>query len=134
MCNINILAVIVSTIVYMVLGMLWYGPLFGKKWMQLTGKKDAMKGPKKEMQKSMVMGLVNAFIIVFVLAIVLRIAGAMSPVAGLMLGALIAIGFVMTVNLNRVLWEKIPIRLFWLNTLHALVSLMIIGAILGAWV
>ncbi len=33
MFQINLLAVVVCAIASMVLGMLWYGPLFGKKWM-----------------------------------------------------------------------------------------------------
>src|SRR5688500_19130256 len=35
--NINPLAVIVATIVPMVLGFLWYGPLFGNTWMAARG-------------------------------------------------------------------------------------------------
>ena len=37
MFSINYLAVAVSLVVYTILGMLWYGVLFGKKWAILTG-------------------------------------------------------------------------------------------------
>ena len=43
---VNILAVVVVSIVSMVLGMLWYGPFFGKQWMSL------MKLTKLDMEKS----------------------------------------------------------------------------------
>lgn len=35
MISINYLAVIVSMIVAMVIGFLWYGPVFGKMWIHL---------------------------------------------------------------------------------------------------
>lgn len=37
LAHLNWLAVIAATIVTMALGTVWYGPLFGKKWMQLEG-------------------------------------------------------------------------------------------------
>jgi hypothetical protein len=135
-CDVNILAIIVSIAVYMALSMVWYGPLFGKQWIKLVGmtEKDAEKARKEGGTKTMVMGLVGGLVIVFVLGMVLKLAMVRSAFDGMMVGALVAVGFVLTNNLNRVLWEKRPIKLFWLNTLHALVTLMVIGAILGAWV
>ena len=35
MHEVNLLAVLVAGIVPMVVGALWYGPLFGKRWLQL---------------------------------------------------------------------------------------------------
>lgn len=32
---VNYLAVVVAAIIYLVVGFLWYGPLFGRRWMAL---------------------------------------------------------------------------------------------------
>jgi hypothetical protein len=46
--EINYLAILASGIIMMVLGYLWYGPLFGKPWMKLAGitKSDMEKSKK----------------------------------------------------------------------------------------
>jgi fructose-specific phosphotransferase system IIC component len=58
-------AVVVATIAAMVLGFIWYGPLFGKKWMEAQGIKEQSK---KMPVGPMVGMLVTAFIMAFVLA------------------------------------------------------------------
>ncbi|QNL19009.1 DUF1761 domain-containing protein [Hyphobacterium sp. CCMP332] len=35
--GINIIAVLLATLGFMVVGFLWYGPLLGKRWMALNG-------------------------------------------------------------------------------------------------
>ncbi|MBI3341870.1 DUF1761 domain-containing protein, partial [Candidatus Curtissbacteria bacterium] len=35
--QINYMAVVAAAVVNMVLGFLWYGPLFGKPWMKMMG-------------------------------------------------------------------------------------------------
>jgi fructose-specific phosphotransferase system IIC component len=37
LANVNWLAVFVAPLIGFVLGFLWYGPLFGRAWMKLTG-------------------------------------------------------------------------------------------------
>lgn len=34
---INYYAVVASSVLAMVVGAIWYGPLFGKKWLEITG-------------------------------------------------------------------------------------------------
>ncbi len=36
----NYLAIITGTVLSMILGFVWYGPLFGKKWKELAGAND----------------------------------------------------------------------------------------------
>lgn len=38
--NINIWAVLACAIISMPIGAIWYGPLFGKKWMEIVGMKE----------------------------------------------------------------------------------------------
>ena len=45
--NINFLAVIVAAFSAFFVGWIWYGPLFGKKWMELNGFTKENMGQKK---------------------------------------------------------------------------------------
>lgn len=42
--TINYLAILVSAVIAMIIGALWYGPIFGKKWRKVSGKKKGAKG------------------------------------------------------------------------------------------
>ena len=48
---INYWAILVLGIVSMALGALWYGPLFGKKWMEIIGVNKNDLEARKEMEK-----------------------------------------------------------------------------------
>lgn len=50
--SINFVTVLTCGVLSMVLGALWYGPLFGKRWMRLIGINSNNKKSQQEMQKS----------------------------------------------------------------------------------
>ena len=50
---INYLAVLVCAILAMALGFVWYGPLFGKKWMKLVCADEMTEEQKKASMKGM---------------------------------------------------------------------------------
>ncbi|MSR85497.1 DUF1761 domain-containing protein [Candidatus Uhrbacteria bacterium] len=136
---INYLAVLVCGIVSMVVGSLWYGPLFGKMWMSLMGmtpeKMEASK--KKGMTQSYILMFIGSLVMAYVLAhsvvfgsSYLHMTGAW---AGVMAGFWSWLGFIAPVTLGSVLWENKSWNLWILNNGHYLVSLLVMGAILGAW-
>ncbi len=50
---INYLAILLCGVASMVLGYLWYGPLFGKPWMKMVGMtKEKMAAAKDSMPKT----------------------------------------------------------------------------------
>ncbi len=53
--------------------------------------------------------------------------------AGIALGALVWLGFIATVTLASVLYEKRSVNLYILNNGYQLVSLVVMGAIVAAW-
>ena len=65
--SVNWLAVVVSIIANMVIGALWYGPLFGKRWMQELGltMEDIQSG---QMWQPYLIAILNSFLMAFVLA------------------------------------------------------------------
>ena len=59
--SINWWAVLVAGVVYMVVGMVWYGPLFGKLWKSLMGFTDeSVKNMPLKPMTAMVWGFVPA--------------------------------------------------------------------------
>jgi hypothetical protein len=120
---INWWAVIVAALASMVLGFLWYGPLFGKKWMALSG--HAQGGMDKSgMSRNYVIMIVGCLVEFYVLA---RLGG------GVSLAFWIWLGFAATKNLGAVLWERKPWSLWVLNSAYDLIGLLIGGWIIGMW-
>lgn len=135
MTTINIWAVLVGAIINMIIGSLWYSPvLFGKAWMKLVGltQKDIKKAQEKGMGKTYLIAFLNALIMAAVLSVIISYVGK-SALMGLKTGLLIWLGFVMTIGFNIVLWEQKPMKLFLIHTSYYLVTLPILGLVLGSW-
>ena len=130
---VNLVAVLAAGIVAMILGFIWYGPLFGKKWMELTGKtmKDFEK-MKSGMPKAYLQGFILALVTAYVLAHFVKYAGAATAIDGAITGAWVWLGFSVTLMYGSVLWEGKDKRLFLLNSGHYLVNYLVMGAILAA--
>ena len=134
--SINYLAVLVTAVISMVIGFLWYGPLFGKVWMQLMkiDKKKMEEAKKKGMAKSYIIMFIGLIIMNYILAHFVSYAQAKTAVEGMQLGFWIWLGFIATVMLSSVLWEGRPVKLYLINVAHYLVALLVSGAILAVWV
>ncbi len=134
---INYLAVLISAIATMVIGALWYSPiLFGKIWIELSGvtQKKIEEAKKKGMSKSYLFTFIGSLITAYVLAHFVDYLEATTASGGAQLAFWLWLGFIAPVNLGMVLWEGKPFKLFLLNTLHHLVSLIVIAIILSVWV
>jgi Protein of unknown function (DUF1761) len=129
---INYAAVVVTAIISMVIGAIWYSPpVFGKTWMTLTGKtpEDMQQGARN----AYAMMFIAALVLAFVMAHVVRWAGAGSLSGGVKVGITMWIGFVLTVTSGGVIFEGRPLKLYWLNSGYHFFSLVIGGAILARW-
>lgn len=134
MTQINLLAVLVAAIAATVVGFLWYGPFFGKPWSKLMGfTPEKMAAAKKSMTMAYVVNFIAAIIMAFVLASSISARPFLNIGGGLWLAFWIWLGFIATVLLAPVLWEKKPMSLYWINSLYYLVSLWVMSMILIAW-
>ncbi len=134
--SINMFAVLASTFVAFIIGGLWYGPLFGKPWLKLLGwSQEKIDGMKKKggMGKAYAMQFVNSFVMAYVLAHVLEFAKTDSLVMGLQGAFWCWLGFIATTFMGKVLWEGKPWKLYFIDTGHYLVNLLVMGAILALW-
>lgn len=136
---INYWAVLVAAIVQMVLGFLWYGPLFGKPWMRMMGitQEQIQKAKGKSMAGSYFIMLIGSLLMSWILAHAVVFASAYlffyGASAGIAIGFLNWLGFIAPVQVGSVLWEGKSWKLWFLNTTYYLVSLAIMGAILASW-
>lgn len=130
--DVNYLAIVVAAIINLVLGFLWYGPLFGRPWMALSNiTPQQMAGGG--IAKTTLGSFVIALIMFSILSLVVDWTGANSIGAGAGAGLWMWVGFVGTVMFNPVLYEKRPAALYALNAGYYLVSLLIAGALLAVW-
>lgn len=136
--EINYLAVLVCGIVSIILGSLWYGPLFGKPWMAMSGiKKPDTITPaiKKSMAKSYSIMFIGSLLMAFILANILAWGGggAQGVVGGLAAGFCNWLGFIAPATVGTVLWESKPWKLWFINAGYYLVQMMVFGVILSLW-
>ncbi|MDB5264866.1 MAG: hypothetical protein JWN64_437 [Parcubacteria group bacterium] len=145
MVPINLLAVLVSAVASIALGMFWYGPLFGKAWMNLVGvtpeQVAAFKtdpAAKKKMGRSYMIMALGSLVMAYVLATTLVFATSYMHnsgiLAGLQAGFWLWLGFVAPVAVAPVLWDSKPWKYFFITGGYYLVSLLISGCILALWV
>jgi len=141
---VNYLAVSASGVAAMILGSVWYGPLFGKQWMAMMGltpeKTAAMKADpaaKKKMMRSYGLMFLGALVMAYVLSHALAFAqayiGSKGAMAGVSVGFWNWLGFIVPVTMGSVLWESRPWKLWALNAGYYLVQLVMMGVILALW-
>ena len=107
--------------------------LFGKLWMKLGGMTDKqIKDAKaKRMFGTLIVAFIAQLVMMYVLTLFVELFGATSFASGLLAGFWVWLGFVATILLGSVLWERKPVQLYLLNAAHWLVVLAIGGAIIA---
>lgn len=138
--EINYLAVLISGILGMALGMLWYGPLFGKAWMKLMGlsQSDVEKAKKQGMGKSIALGLFTQLLMAYVLVHFIVGWAESSPdisslSIGLQTGFWLWLGLVATIQMHSVLWENKQWKHYWITVAYWFVTIMLMSAVLSTW-
>lgn len=127
--NVNLVGVFVAAIASMVVGFLWYGPLFGKPWMKLMGMKSPPKMDSK-MQKTYAMSFVGSIVTAYVLSVFAGLMGAKTVVDGMMAGFWAWLGFAAPIQMTEVLFGGKSWNLYYINTGYFLASLLVMGATL----
>jgi hypothetical protein len=130
----NYWAILGAAVASFVIGMLWYGPVFGKLWMKLAG---ITPKSMKRMNLTPVAAMSMGFIASLVTAYVLSHFAKMLSIATWGYAANFAfwawLGLVAPVQLGVFLWEGKPFKLFLLNTAYSLVVLIVMTGIVAVW-
>lgn len=128
----NYAAIVVSAVVYWLLGALWYGFLFGKQYVDLERLTDEQLKSASPVLPYIITFFLN-LLIAFVLAQICIWRNANTAAKGASLGILLWIGFIGPTTYTTYMYELRPKSLFAINEFYSLVGLFLMGLIIGAW-
>lgn len=127
---VNYLAVVVAAVVAFVIGGIWYGPVFGKRWMALLARpRDQMGQAPVGFALGGVAALVNAWVLAF-LAVNANVTGALD---GIVLGFFAWLGLMATITATQAVFEGRSWKLWLLNNAHNVLVQAVMGAIVAGW-
>jgi len=129
-----VLPYIVSSIVYFLIGALWYTPLFGKAWAKEVGMSmdGGMGAARGKFIAGMFGQLVSSFLYVAGVYMLLMIGNFYSLGGALIVGASVSVFFVLSVNSGKILFQGKP-KLFFIDAGYAVVGAFAAALILAFW-
>ncbi len=142
MPDINYFAVLVSAIVAMALGALWYGPLFGKIWIVGMGwdpnNQELMAKMKKSAGPAYAQMFVGVLLTAYVMAHVIWAYSIALPnvtgvSAGLQSGFWLWLGFVLPLKYGDKLWGGKGFKYVAIDLGYQLVLYLLMGIIIAVW-
>ena len=133
MMELNYFAVGAGAVIMMVLGALWYGPLFTKPWLVAMGKSMEEIQAQGGMAGAYAISFAGALAASFVMALVISGSGVDNIIGGALTGALLWLGFVATSSLGSVVFEGRSVTLYMINNGYHLVGYTIVGALMAVW-
>lgn len=122
--DVSLVAVVVSTILNMVSGMIWYSPgVFGTRWIKLSGVKNA--DTKEGMQRALTIAIISSLIGTYAIGLLMVIAFPGSPMQAITFGILLLLGTTMPVYVSESAWEMRPTELLIINFGWSVVSVLL---------
>jgi hypothetical protein len=129
--NLNWLAIIVAAISAFVLGYFWYSNmLFGKRWMKENG---FTAESAKNVNMVKIFGLSFLLIVVASFNLGIFIGKDAGAASGAIVGFHAGLGWVFTMMGVIYLFERRSFALFLINSIYCVVSLTVMGLIIGVW-
>jgi len=127
--DMELLAILLAALAYTILGFIWYSPyLFGGAWQKLTGIKKMKSTPA-----TVLLAFLYALVMAYVLSSLIEYMGASTLVSGISVGLVAWLGFIATITMGQVIWERRPAELYLLNNAYNLIALSMMGGILAIW-
>ncbi len=142
MPEINYLAVLVAGIASMVIGSIWYGPLFGKIFMEGVGMNiwspEQKAAAMKDMWKMYLQQFICSLLVAYVLSHIIwgmntAFDRSFDAMSGLSTGFWIWLGFILPVKYGESLWTNKRFKYTAIDLGYWLILLMVMGMIIAAW-
>lgn len=129
----NLLGVLAATVVFYLLGFLWYGMIFSEMWLAFNGISEAEATAHAEQMGAMmyVGGIVITLMQVLGIAYILHHASASLLLTCVKIGAIIAVLIALPLMMYAHIYEGTSHRAIVLDFAHILVGYSIVGAILS---
>jgi hypothetical protein len=126
-------AVWIASIVFFVLGAIWYS-VMAAPWMAAIGKTmDELTREQGASPLPYIVGFAAILVMCYTLAWLMHRLQAATLAAGLRLGAIIAIGFIAATLALNYGFEARSVTLWLINSAYVIVGLALAGAIIGGW-
>jgi hypothetical protein len=134
--QLNWLAVIVAAVVYFVIGAAWFAPaVFGRPWMAAIGFDESR--PRPEMNPMSYAGPAAFYLIASIATGLLAAATGTDTLGeGAILGLVVGVGYALVVTATDAVFDPNkprPWTWFAISGAYHVVSLVIVGMIIGAW-
>ena len=135
---VNYWAIASGAVLSMVIGAIWYGPLFGKKWMEIVGVNPEDSEARKKMQKSAgPLYAVQFLLTLFQVFILAHLVADTKIAGGLERSLWIWAAFVIPTLAGAVMWTNEIRKLKWARLLiqggYQLVLFTMFGLLLQFW-
>jgi hypothetical protein len=128
--NTNILVILLAGFLFFMLGWLWYDPLFGEKWMELTG--VTAESAEATMGRAMIIGFILSLLQAAGVAAMMYGNSAGGVVNGLKAGGFAWLLFGAPVSAYSWNYEGTPLMLLEINLGYMLIGYLLMGAVIGA--
>lgn len=127
-----------AAILAMVVGAIWFGPLFGKKWMEVIGASPEDEAARKKMQKEAAPYYAIQFALTLLQLCVLgNFIAVWDGVPGPQTAFWVWVGFIMPTIAGSAMWNNNPKRVqlaqFLIQSGYQLIIFLLFGYILGMW-
>jgi hypothetical protein len=136
--EVNYWAILVCGVLSMVVGAIWYGPLFGRKWCEIVGvDPNNIEGIKKMQKESTKLYVVQFILTLFQVWVLAYYIEGWKEASGLQNALWIWVAFVMPIIAGTAMWNNDSKKIAWTRFLiqsgYQLVIFIIFGLILGFW-
>lgn len=136
--SVNYAAVVVGAVLAMAIGAFWYGPLFGKKWLQIIGASAHDLEARKKMQQSAAwLYVLQSILTLFQVVVLAHLVADTTRVGGFERSLFIWAAFVVPTLAGAVMWTNEPgphkrARLL-IQGGHQLIVFVLYGLLLQFW-
>jgi len=130
--SVNYLAVLVASFAGFVVGPLWYGPLFGKKWMELQG--ITMEDAEGAGQAApLIFTWIGFFFLSYAIARIMSFGNFSGAWWGVVIAFFVWFLVMAPLMLSQTLYGMKPVKLWAIDAAFRGVTTLIIGFIIGIW-
>ncbi len=133
--HVNYVAVAVCTVIAFFLGSLWFSFLFSKIWVQeLSLHNVIIQAPsQRKLFMNMSLTILKEFVTSLALACLVVMTESRTVQSGLLLGSIVAFGFIATAIGLVFTWENRSMKLFLIDAGYQMIAVVLLAVILSVW-
>jgi len=129
----NWIAFLIAVLLPMIVGSLWYGPIFGKIWMEMMNLTEEKIREDLNPAKSYGGSFIGSILTAYVFSLLVTYMGMGTLLGGLTVGFMAWVGFALPMGWQSVAWEDKGTGVFVLNQAYNLIVFLLMGGIIGVW-